>query len=222
MGATWVSGSATTIASEGREDRFAVCDDARMSRPDPYSLLPCMLLDAGVVRDIADALDGRWSPTEEINALRRDRLVEAARLRLYGERSRSGWHVVTYRKARASGLTRGDSDWSVGFLPDVSRFDDGPPDADVEALAQLHLESGMEAEAGLALAYAVLYDPVKALVTTEPLRYRHNRAYDLPEGLRLLSPSDAFGEFGIAPGEAAATPPPPTSPVGQGPAWWEP
>ena len=122
-----------------------------VTRPDPLSILPCMLLDAGVVRDLADALDGRWKPDAETDPVRRERLLSAAQVRLYGERDRSGWYVVTYREARASALKRGDTDWSVGFLPDLSRFDDAPDPTDLQALARVHLESGMEAEAGLAL-----------------------------------------------------------------------
>lgn len=181
-----------------------------------------MLLDAGVVRDLADALDGRWQPDNEPNPLRRDRLVAAARLRLYGERERSGWYVITYREARLAGLKRGDSDWSVGFLPDVSKFADGPSDADVEALARVHLESGMEAEAGLALAYALLYEPVRALVTANPVTFRHNREFDLPDRLRLLSPMEAFDELRIPSGEAPFTSPPAGSAIDGSTRWWVP
>lgn len=179
-----------------------------------------MLLDAGVVRDIADALDGRWTPELESNALRRDRLVAAARIRLYGERTRTGWYVVTYREARSAGLARGDSDWTVGYLPDMSKFDDSPTEADVEALARVHLESGIEAEAGLALAYAVLYEPVKILVTANPVTFRHNRAFDLPERLQILSPAQAFDELAITAGETPMLTPPADSPLTTGPTWW--
>jgi hypothetical protein len=181
-----------------------------------------MLLDAGVVRDLADALDGRWRPDHESDPVRRERLVSAARVRLYGERDRSGWYVITYREARASALKRGDTDWSVGFLPDVTRFDDAPSESDLQALARMHLESGMEAEAGLALAYAVLYEPVRALVTATPTRFRHGREFDLPERLEILSATEAFEEMGIDAGEEASLAPPPGSPLAEGPHWWIP
>lgn len=181
-----------------------------------------MLLDAGVVRDIADALDGRWTPEAEANPLRRDRLVASARLRLYGERDRCGWYLVTYREARMAGLSRGDSDWSVGFIPDVSKFDDTPPDEEIQALARVHLESGMEAEAGMALAYAVLNEEIKALVTAEPRQFRHNRDFDLPERLAIYTPQEAFELFDIHAGEQAALTPPADSPVASSPRWWVP
>jgi hypothetical protein len=193
-----------------------------MTRPDPLSIMPCMLLDSSVVRDVADALDGRWTPQNETDPIRRRQLVAAARLRLYGKRDRSGWYVVTYREARVSGLSRGGGDWSVGFLPDVGRFDDGPADSDVQALARVHLESGMEAEAGLALAYAVLYERVKALVTVQPTKFRHNREFDLPDRLRLMSPSEAFAEMQIDKGEEPQVSFPHDSPLLSGPAWWVP
>lgn len=181
-----------------------------------------MLLDAGVVRDLADALDGRWRPDTETDPVRRERLLTAARVRLYGERDRSGWYVVTYREARASALKRGDTDWSVGFLPDLSRFDDGPNEHDLQALARLHLESGMEAEAGLALAYAVLYEPVRALVTATPTRFRHNRDFDLPERLEILTPAEAFDGMSIDAGEDPGLAPPPGSALDDGKHWWVP
>jgi hypothetical protein len=180
-----------------------------------------MLLDASVVRDIADALDGRWHPDAEPNPVLHDRLLAAARLRLYGSRRRSGWYVVTYREARASALPRGATDWSIGFLPDVSRFEDSPTEADVHALARIHLESGMEAEAGLALAYAVLYEQVRALVTVEPTRYRHGREFDLPARLEIMSTAEAFDSFPIVAGEREDHVPPDTSPV-SGADWWVP
>jgi hypothetical protein len=193
-----------------------------MTRPDPYSILPCMLLDASVVRDVADSLDGRWTPEDEPDPIRRRQLVAAARLRLYGKRDRSGWYVVTYREARVAGLSRTGADWSVGFLADVSRFDDGPTEGDVQALARVHLESGMEAEAGLALAYAVLYERVKALVTVQPVRYRHSREFDLPERMQILTPAEAFADMDIATGEAPQHALPHDSPLARGRQWWVP
>lgn len=193
-----------------------------MTRPDPFSILPCMLLAPSVVRDIADALDGRWRPDDEPNQIRRDNLLAAARLRLYGERDRTGWYVVSYREARSSGLARGGADWSVGFLPDVSKFDDSPADADVNGLAAVHLQSGMEAEDGLALAYALLYEPVQVLVTVTPEKLRHNREFDLPERLRIMSPGEAFAEFRIDVGEKATFIPPAGTPLAASAHWWVP
>jgi hypothetical protein len=193
-----------------------------VTRPDPFSILPCMLLDAGVVRDVADALDGRWKPEGETDPVRRERLLSAARLRLYGARDRAGWYVVTYREAKASALKRGDTDWSVGFLPDLSKFGDAPIPMDLQALARVHLESGMEAEAGLALAYAVLYEPVRALVTATPKRFRHSREFDLPERLEILTPAEAFRDMDIDAGEEPRLAPPPGSTLDLGDHWWIP
>src|SRR5262245_28154689 len=193
-----------------------------VTRPDPFSILPCMLLDAGVVRDVADALRGRGKPEGEADPVRRERLLSAARLRLYGARDRAGWYVVTYREAKTSALKRGDTDWSIGFLPDLSKFGDAPSQMDLQALARVHLESGMEAEAGLALAYAVLYVPVRALVTATPKRFRHSREFDLPERLEILSPAEAFHEMKIDPGEPAPLAPPPGSALDHAPHWWVP
>ncbi len=192
-----------------------------VTRPDPYSLLPMMVLDAGVVRDLADALDGRWTPEGESDPLRRSRLLASARLRLYGERDRCGWYVVTYREARSGGMARGYADWSVGFLPDISRFEDSPPEDEVQALARVHLESGMEAEAGLALAYAVLNEDIKAIVTAAPRNYRHNRDFDLPDRLEILGPEEAFALFDIHSGEVAPLAPPTDSPLAHLD-WWVP
>ncbi|MDZ7732766.1 MAG: hypothetical protein U5R31_06275 [Acidimicrobiia bacterium] len=170
----------------------AICEDAEMtSPPDPYSTDAYALLDAGVLRAMADALDGRWSPDQESDPLRRQELLDAARLRLYGERDRSGWYLVSYREAREAAVTRGDTDWSVGFIPDVDEFDDSPGAEEVAALVRLYRDEDILAEASTALAHAVLYEPVRFLVTTDVRPYKHSRDLDLPERLELVEVHEA-------------------------------
>ena len=181
-----------------------------------------MLLDTSVVRDVADALDGRFDPATDPDPVRRERLVAAARLRMYGERDRSGWYVVTYHDAKRSAEARGDAAWSVGFLPDLSTFEDAPPATDVEALVGEYLHVGIDVEPAHALAYAVLYQPVEALVTEEPHRYHHAREFDLPDRLEILSSSTAFERFRIPAGEEPVLGPPPGSPLESGAHWWVP
>lgn len=193
-----------------------------MSKPDPFSIIPSMLLDAGVMRDMADSLDGRWEPSREPDPVERENLLAAARLRLYGERDRCGWYLVTYREARAAGLNRGDANWSVGFVPDVATFDDAPSRDDVEALLRLYLGSGIEPELAVGLAHAVLYEPVEAIVTTQPRLLRHGREFDLPERLQVFTAPEAFAELGIAKGEAPGHVPPPGSPLASVDPWWIP
>jgi hypothetical protein len=52
--------------------------------------------------------------------------------------------------------------------------------------------------------------------------FRHNREFDLPERLTILSPSDAFDELRITPGERPFTAPPVGSGIDGSAAWWIP
>ena len=99
---------------------------------------PVVLVDAGVVRDMASALTGVWTPDTGRNRERSADLVAAARLRLYGDRTRSGWCLLTTRPGADAALRRGDADWSVGMLPVAEEFEDAPAPAEVAALAEMY------------------------------------------------------------------------------------
>jgi hypothetical protein len=188
--------------------------------PDPYSTDAYALLDASVLRDMADALDGRWRPAEESDPLRREQLLAAARLRLYGERDRSGWFLVSYSSAREAAVTRGDADWSVGFIPDIDRFDDAPAADEVAALARLYGTEQILPEAATALAHAVLYEPVRLLVCVDPRNYRHSRESDLPERLELISTTEAVERLELGAGEHPPHGPPAESALAAQDPWW--
>lgn len=184
---------------------------------------PVVLVDAGVVRDMAASLTGFWSPDLEESAERAQQLVAAARVRLYGDRDRSGWLLCTTRAALDSALKRGDADWSVGMLAVVEDFDDAPAEADVESLVGLYRsESGLDAEAARTLAMAVLHDAVSIVVARVPRQFKHDRAGDLPARLRLLDPSEAVAELAIQPGEQPQVSLPIGSALERQDPWWIP
>jgi hypothetical protein len=190
--------------------------------PDPYSTDGYALLDASVLRDMADALDGRWHPDQESDPLRRDQLLAAARLRLYGERDRSGWYLVSFQSAREAAVTRGDADWSVGFIPDVDTFADAPPPEEIAALARLYGSEQILPEAALALAHAVLYEPIRLLICVDTRHYRHSRESDLPERLELVAVTDVVERLELGSGEPPPHDPPPDSALAGQDAWWVP
>lgn len=190
--------------------------------PDPYSTDGYVLLDVSVLRDVADALDGRWHPSEERDPIRRARLLAAARLRLYGHRDRSGWYLVSHRTAREAAITRGNAEWSVGFIPDVEDFTDAPAQEEVVALTRLLTDGHVPPESASTLAYAVLYEPVRLLVSVDVRPFRHSRDGDLPERLELVTTVEAVDRLGLAPGEEPPHGPPVATPLhGQDP-WWVP
>ncbi len=193
-----------------------------MTRPDPYSLSPYLLVDAGVMRDVADALDGRWRPDGEPDLERRARLLAAARLRLYSDSDRSGWHLGSYQEAIEAGLAHGNANWSVGLVADVSKFDDSPATDDLEGLMRMYSQGGLDAEQRRSLALAVLYEPVTALITTEPHRYRHARDLDLPEGLRIITPLEVVDDLGLVSGEVPVLVPPSNTALASMDPWWVP
>jgi hypothetical protein len=163
---------------------------------------PVVLVDAGVARDMASALTGVWSPETGRNRARSAELVAAARLRLYGDRDRSGWYLMTTRPAAAVALRRGDADWSVGMLPVAEDFEDAPAPAEVAALAEMYRrEQSVPGEAAYSLALAMLYPPVQLLVARLPREFRHQREGDLPARLEVLEPAEAVERLDIAPGE---------------------
>jgi hypothetical protein len=163
---------------------------------------PVVLVDAGVVRDMASALTGVWTPDTGRNRERSADLVAAARLRLYGDRTRSGWCLLTTRPGADAALRRGDADWSVGMLPVAEEFEDAPAPAEVAALAEMYArEQGVAPDAAYSLALAVLYPPIEMLVARLPRAFRHQREGDLPARLEVLDPGEAVDRLEIAPGE---------------------
>lgn len=184
---------------------------------------PVVLVDAGVVRDMAAALTGFWTPDLEESPERTEQLLAAARLRLYGDRSRSGWLLCTTKPALESALKRGDADWSAGMLAAVEDFDDAPADADVESLVALYRKDAeLDAEAAYTLAIAMLHDSVSIVVARVPRQFKHDREGDLPARLRLLDPTEAVAELAIRAGEPSQVSLPIGSALeGQDP-WWVP
>lgn len=185
-----------------------------------------VLVAPDVLRDMAAALGGLWSPGSEEDDELRALLLAAARIRLYADRDRCGWYLVTGAEARDAVLRREDADWNVGFVAPIEEFDDAPADADVGALVQLlrHGEEGehLDAEAATALALAILAEPVTVVVTRDPRAYRHQRVDDLPRRLRLLSPAEVVDLLEIGVGEQPPDPVPSWNLLSQGPAWWVP
>jgi hypothetical protein len=179
------------------------------------------LVDAGVVRDMASALTGLWVPDAEDYPERAEELVAAARLRLYGDRERSGWLLLTTRQARDAALRRGDADWSVGMIPAAEDLEEAPPPAEVDALIALYRrEEKLDAESARTLATALLFEPVGLVITRLPRAMRHQRAGDLPGRLEIIDPFEAVERLEIAPDEKPRRPPP--NRADDGHAWWVP
>ncbi|MCU0270168.1 MAG: hypothetical protein MUF83_16185 [Acidimicrobiales bacterium] len=184
---------------------------------------PVVLVDPGVLRDMAASLNGLWDPAEEHDPDRREQLVAAARLRLYGERDRSGWFLVATGSERDALLDRDDLDWVLAFVPSVESFEDAPAGPDVEALVKLYRQSeDIEAESALTLAYAMLCDQVGLVISRTPRRFRHSRRHDLPARLELLTVVEAVDRLAIAPGEEPPTRLPEGSLLAEQTPWWIP
>lgn len=204
-----------------------------------------VLLDPGVLHDVAVSLSGVWHPDDEVDGERRSRLVATARLRLYGgDADRSGWHLVTTAAAslHAAALRADDLDaadpgraggaeappsldttWSAGFVPALESFDDAPEAGDVDTLtALLRTESDLDDDVARTLALALLCEPVHLVVTREPDAYAHRRPDDLPERLEIVDPEAAVARLELQAGEAAWTGPPAGSALADGDAWWVP
>lgn len=183
-----------------------------------------VLLEPGVVRDVAHALSGLWRPEDEGVGGRRDQLVAAARLRLYGSAAdRSGWFLTTTSAAHQRAEARGDVEWSAGFIPALDRYEDAPPKVDIDAMVGvLRGESRLDAEAATTLALGLLCEPVGMVVARDPASYRHNRAHDLPERLRIVDAIDAVRSLGLQVGEPPAVPPPVGSALAASEPWWVP
>jgi hypothetical protein len=171
---------------------------------------PVVVVDAGVVRDMAAALNGLWTPDAEPNPDRAAELVAAARLRLYGNRDRSGWLLVSTRAGADSAGKRGDADWTVGLLPVAEEFEDAPTEADIDGLAQLYRKE------------AVLFEPVDLVVARIPRAFRHTREHDLPARLELLDPREAVDRLEIGRGEPPLVSLPAGSMLADLDPWWIP
>jgi hypothetical protein len=170
---------------------------------------------------MASALTGLWLPATELDQTRTDQLLAAARLRLYGDRSRSGWYLVTSQHAADIVLRRGNADWSVGLLPVAENFDDAPPPAEIAALADFyHRDSSLSLDTARTLALAVLLEPVTLVIARQPRAFRHQRAGDLPPRLQVVDPVEAVERLEIAPGEEPPVSLPAGSMLARGAAWW--
>ena len=192
-----------------------------MRLADVTSSGPVALMDVGVVRDMASALTGLWLPATELDSTRAEELLAAARLRLYGDRDRSGWYLVTSRHAADTVLRRGNADWSVGLLPVAEDFDDAPPSAEIAALADFYRhDAGLSADASHTLALAVLFEPMTLVVARSPRALRHQRGGDLPARLEVVDPREAVARLELEPGELPPVSLPGGSMLARGAAWW--
>lgn len=183
---------------------------------------PVVLVDEGVLRDIADALDGSWTPDTVADLKRRSELLAAARLRLYADRDRSGWLLVTTRGAREGLLANTDNTWSVGFVGAVDDFDDAPASADLEALESMFVSEGVTGLSAHLLACAYLSEYVRIVVTNDERPYHRSRPGDLPDHLQFMSAGEAVEKLMIAPGEKPPVPPPGFEDAEGDAAWWVP
>lgn len=157
------------------------------------------LLDRSVVEAIATSLDGHWTPQDETDPEQRERRLAAARLRLYGDRDRSGWFLLTTAQARA-GLDESETGaWTVGFVPALESFDDAP--ASDEVAGQASLFDDLDGDAACTLAVALLVHGVTLVVTTDVRRYKHARPHDLPDRLEVVDVVVAAHRLTIEVGE---------------------
>jgi hypothetical protein len=181
-----------------------------------------VLLDAGIVHDIATTLSGSWQPAHEDDAGRRAELVAAARLRIFADRDSYGVRLAATPDAREAAMVYDEAMWSVGFIEDISTTEGAPAADDVAALEQLLTHEGISSGSARTLAYAVLDAEVTALVTPAPEALRHQRHADLPPRVEILTPIEAVERLGLVPGEIPVIGPPPASAVATGPTWWLP
>lgn len=179
-----------------------------------------VLLDAGIVHDVAVALSGDWQPDQEPDERRRAELVAAARLRMFADRDQYGLALAATPKARADGLGYPEAAWSVGFVQDVARIAGSPPPADVSALEAILKQEGIDAASATCLAYAVLFDAVTYVITGSPDALMHQRADDRPARLEIIDPVDAVERLGLVPGEVPLVGPPSGTRLAAGPHFW--
>jgi len=194
-----------------------------MSTPHPHSISTFMLLEGPVMKDMVDSLSGSWSPGIEPDVVRRSRLVDAARLRLYGEIDRSSWYLCTTKAVHDSLPHQGHGGWVVSLVATIDSYDDSPAEDDVASLTAAYVDDqGLDPESADVLAHAVLYEPVRYLVTNDVRSYRHNRDHDLPGRLEIITPADAVGMLNLIEGEEPLSEPPPDWPTADVGAWWIP
>ncbi len=177
------------------------------------------ILDRSVLVLIAEALGGTWQPSTEADQERRRMLIDAAQLRLYADRQRSGWLLVTSTAAREA-LADGANVWSVGFIPTVESFDGAPVLAEVRAQASLF--DDLDSDAAGTLGLALLLPTITRVLTTDASRYKHQRPHDLPERLRVIEVRNAVDQLGIKPGEAPYLEIPASQALASHTPWWVP
>jgi hypothetical protein len=186
----------------------------------PSSSSTIALLDADVLRDIADALDGRWLPAEENDPIRRARFLAAAQLRLYADGR--DWRLVCTRRERERAATRGDTEWSLSTIADIEAFGDAPAHEDVQALVRMYRTQEVGPESATLLANAVLWEPARYLVAVDKRGYRHSRDDDLRAGLEILTVGDAVDLLDLVKGEEPPHLPPSDTALARQPPWWVP
>lgn len=178
------------------------------------------MLDNGVVHDIATALTGSWHPDQEDDEERRDRMVAAARIRIFADGSEYGWQLAAAPAAREEGMGYDGSDWSIGFLRDITTMDNAPPEQDVEALAEIFRDARIGNASATTLAYAVLYAPVTYIITAVPADLKHQRVGDRPERLEIIDPVEAVVRLQLVSGEQPIIRPQVGTMLDEGPHWW--
>ncbi len=179
-----------------------------------------VMLDAGLVHDIATTLTGSWHPDDEPDPGRRAHLLAAARVRIFAERDRFGLILATTPDARAAALGYDEAAWSVGFIQEISAIAGAPNEVDVEGLAQILRSEGIDGASAECLAYAVLFDQVSYVVTQDPASLRHQRTDDRPTRLDIMTPAELVETIGLLAGEPPEIGPPAGSRLATGPAWW--
>jgi hypothetical protein len=196
-------------------------DMVRLS--DSYSAASMVILvDGGVLADMAEALSGAWNPGDEGDDGRRERLLAAARLRLYGTPDLTGCQVVTTATAHSGLSDVHGVPWGSGLVPVLETFEDAPPAEDVAGLERLLHEDGLDADTASALALALLTESVDLVVTREPSSLHHQRVNDLPERLALVDPQGAVARLDLSRSGLPDPELPGDSPLSDSERWWRP
>lgn len=181
-----------------------------------------VVLDAGIVHDIAMALNGTWTPDSEPDDTRRAQMLAAARLRIYADRDQFGWYLGATAEAREAAMGYDGAEWSVGFIQDVATMEGAPPIDDVAALETIFKEAGIVGASAAALANAMLFERAAYVITSDPNDLKHQRSHDLPPRLEILDPVEAVSWLQLVAGEEPIVGPPVGSALDLGPHWWLP